>query len=137
MSLTPGVPTFTSNLQGYTPRSFWKRPEDPFGMVALALLIIAGCVGLYEILPLIITLLQNTLYAIGLVAALIAVLWLIFNPTFRNAVSNLFQNVVRFFASWVVETDPIGILRNNLEDMKKAKYDLDQTLQRFSGSDER
>ena len=137
MSLTPGVPTFTSNLQGYTPRSFWKRPEGPFGMVALALLIIAGCVGLYEILPLIITLLQNTLYAIGLVAALIAVLWLIFNPTFRNAVSNLFQNVVRFFASWVVETDPIGILRNNLEDMKKAKYDLDQTLQRFAGSDER
>jgi hypothetical protein len=36
-----------------------------------------------------------------------------------------------------VETDPIGILRNNLDDMKKAKYDLDQTLQRFAGSDER
>jgi phage shock protein A len=44
---------------------------------------------------------------------------------------------VRFFASWVVETDPIGILRNNLDDMKKAKYNLDQTLQRFAGSDER
>jgi hypothetical protein len=44
---------------------------------------------------------------------------------------------VRFFASWVVETDPIGILRNNLDDMKKAKYNLDQTLQRFAGSDEK
>jgi hypothetical protein len=52
---------------------------------------------------------------------LIAILWLVFNPTFRAAVSNLFQNTVRFFASWVVETDPIGILRNNLDDMKKAK----------------
>ena len=68
---------------------------------------------------------------------LVAILWLVFNPTFRTAVSNLFQNVVRFFASWVVETDPIGILRNNLDDMKKAKYNLDQTLQRFAGSDER
>jgi hypothetical protein len=135
MSITPGVPTFTP--QGYSPKSFWKRPEGPFGMVALAILIAGGCVGLYVILPFLITLLQNTLYAVGLAAALIAVLWLAFNPTFRSAVSNLFQNVVRFFASWVVETDPIGILRNNLDDMKKAKYNLDQTLQRFSGSDER
>ena len=137
MSLTPGVPSFTPNLQGYTPKSFWKRPEGPFGMVVLAGLIVAGGVGLYEILPYLITLLQNTLYAVGLAAALIAILWLAFNPTFRNAIRNLFENAVRFFASWVVETDPIGILRNNLDDMKKAKYNLDQTLQRFAGSDER
>jgi hypothetical protein len=36
-----------------------------------------------------------------------------------------------------VETDPIGILRNNLDDMKKEKYNLDQTVQRFSGSEEK
>jgi len=106
-------------------------------MVVLAALIIGGAMGLYAILPYLISLLQDTLHAIALGAVLIAVLWLIFNPTFRTAVSNLFQNIVRFFASWVVETDPIGILRNNLDDMKKAKFNLDQTLQRFSGSDER
>jgi hypothetical protein len=106
-------------------------------MVVLVALILGGCVGLYVILPFLITLLQNTLYAAGLAAVLIAILWLAFNPTFRTAVSNLFQNFVRFFASWVVETDPIGILRNNLDDMKKAKYALDQTLMRFTGSDEK
>jgi hypothetical protein len=137
MSITPLPPSFTQNLQGYTPKSFWKRPEGPFGMVALAALVLGGCYGLYVILPTLIELLQNTLYAAGLAAVLIAILWLAFNPTFRTAVSNLFQNFVRFFASWVVETDPIGILRNNLDDMKKAKYSLDQTLQRFAGSDER
>jgi hypothetical protein len=81
--------------------------------------------------------LTDTLHAAILAGALVAILWLVLNPTFRTAVKNLFQNTVRFFASWVVETDPIGILRNNLDDMKKAKSDLDQTLQRFSGSDER
>jgi hypothetical protein len=106
-------------------------------MVALAALIIAGGIGLYEILPYLISLLQDTIHAVALGAALAAMLWLIFNPTFRTALSNLFQNIVRFFASWVVETDPIGILRNNLDDMKKAKANLDQTLQRFAGSDER
>src|ERR1700690_3557041 len=137
MSLSPITPSFTQNLQGYTPKSFWKRPEGPFGMVGLAAMIVGAGVGLYIRLPFLITLLQNTLYAVGLTAALIAVLWLAFNPTFRAAIKNLFQSTVRWFASWVVETDPIGILRNNLDDMKKAKYSLDQTLQRFAGSDER
>ncbi|MGA9673594.1 MAG: hypothetical protein WBQ94_30665 [Terracidiphilus sp.] len=137
MGLSPIVPSFSQNLQGYTPKSFWKRPEGPFGMVALGALIIGGAVGLYAILPFLISLLTDTLHMVALAAILIAVLWLVFNPTFRTAVSNLFQNCVRFFASWVVETDPIGILRNNLDDMKKAKFNLDQTLQRFAGSDEK
>jgi hypothetical protein len=137
MSLAPVTPSFTQNLQGYTPRSFWKRPEGPFGIAALAALIIGGGIGLYMILPFLITLLTNTIYATALAAVLVAILWLAFNPTFRTAVRNLFENTVRWFASWVVETDPIGILRNNLDDMKKAKESLDQTLQRFSGSDER
>jgi hypothetical protein len=137
MGLSPVTPNFTQNLQGYTPKSFWKRPEGPFGMVVLAGAIIAGAFGLYAILPFLISLLTDTLHMAALAAILVAILWLVFNPTFRTAVSNLFQNGVRFFASWVVETDPIGILRNNLDDMKKAKFSLDQTLQRFAGSDER
>jgi len=137
MGLSPVTPNFTQNLQNYTPKSFWKRPEGPFGVVVLAALVLGGAFGLYVILPYLITLLQDTLHAVALGAVLVAILWLVFNPTFRTAVSNLFQNLVRFFASWVVETDPIGILRNNLDDMKKAKFNLDQTLQRFAGSDER
>src|ERR1035437_841596 len=137
MGLSPVTPNFTQNLQNYTPKTFWKRPEGPFGMVALAALILGGAYGFYIILPFLITMLTDTIHMAFLAAILIAILWLVFNPTFRTAVSNLFKNIVRFFASWVVETDPIGILRNNLDDMKKAKEQLDQTLQRFSGSDER
>jgi hypothetical protein len=137
MSIVPGVPSFSQNLQGYTPKSFWKRPEGPFGMVVLAALIAGAGVGLYVILPFLITLLTNVLYAAALTAALIVVLWLAFNPSFRTAIKNIFESTVRWFASWVVETDPIGILRNNLDDMKKEKYNLDQTLQRFAGSEER
>jgi hypothetical protein len=137
MSLTPTTPNFMQNVQNFSPRSFWKRPEGPFGLVALAGIIVAGGYGLYKILPFIINLLTNTLYAVGLSVAVIAILWLVFNPGFQTAVKNLFQNVVRFFASWVVETDPVGILRNNLDDMVKAKGELDQTEQRFAGSDER
>src|ERR1017187_1754009 len=137
MGISPVTPNFTQNIQNYTPKSFWKRPEAPFGMVVLAALIVGGAIGFYPILPFLITLLTDTLHMLVLAAILIAILWLVFNPAFRTAVSNLFKNMVRFFASWVVETDPIGILRNNLDDMKKAKEQLDQTLQRFSGSDER
>ena len=102
MSLSPVTPNFTQNLQGYTPKSFWKRPEGPFGIAALVALIIAGGIGLYEIMPYIISLLTDTIHAVALAAVLVAILWLAVNPTFRTAVSNLFQNTVRFFASWVV-----------------------------------
>jgi hypothetical protein len=137
MSLSPITPSFSSGLPPYSPKSFWKRPEGPFGLVVLVALIVGAAVGLYVILPYLITLLTNTLYAGALAAVLVAVLWLVFNPTFRTAVKNLFQNTVRWFASWVVETDPIGILRNNVDDMKKEKANLDRTLERFSGSDEK
>jgi hypothetical protein len=137
MSLSPVTPNFSQSLQGYTPKSFWKRPEGPFGMVVVVALIVGAGIGLFLLLPFIIVLLENTLHAIALAAVLIVILWLAFNPTFRTAVRNLFQNSVRWFASWVVETDPIGILRNNLDDMKKEKNALDQTLQRFAGSCER
>ena len=93
MGLSPVTPNFTQNLQNYTPKSFWKRPEGPFGMVVLAALILGGAFGLYVILPYLITLLQDTLHAVALGAVLVAILWLVFNPTFRTAVSNLFQNV--------------------------------------------
>jgi hypothetical protein len=106
-------------------------------MVVLVAMIVGAGVGLFLLLPFIIILLENTLHAIALAAALVVILWLAFNPTFRAALKNLFQNSVRWFASWVVETDPIGILRNNLDDMKKEKGALDQTLQRFAGSCER
>jgi hypothetical protein len=138
MSIQPVTPGFTPRLpNNFSPKSFWQRPEGPFGVVALILMVLAGAYGLYVVLPLLITLLENTLYAALLVGALAAILWLVFNPTFRTAVKNLFQSTVRWFASWVVETDPIGILRNNLDDMKKEKNNLDQTVQRFSGSEER
>src|SRR5579863_2449063 len=137
MSLSPVTPNFTQNLQGYSPKSFWKRPEGPFGVVALAAVVGGAGVGLYVILPFLISLLTNLLYAGALTAVLVVVLWLGFNRSFRAAIRNLFQSVVRWFASWVVETDPIGILRNNLDDMKKEKASLDQTLQRFAGSEER
>ena len=54
MSLVP-LPNFTQNLQNYTPKSFWKRPEGPFGMVVLVALIVGAGVGLYVILPFLIT----------------------------------------------------------------------------------
>ncbi len=75
MSLVPVTPSFTQNIQNYTPKSFWKRPEGPFGMVVLVAIIVGAGVGLYVILPFLITLLTNTLYAGALAAVLIAVLW--------------------------------------------------------------
>ena len=51
MGLSPVTPNFTQNLQGYTPKSFWTRPEGPFGMVALAAIVAGGAYGFFIIFP--------------------------------------------------------------------------------------
>src|ERR1039458_10726082 len=99
MGISPVTPNFTQNIQNYTPKSFWKRPEGPFGMVVLAALIVGGAIGLYAILPFLITLLTDTLHMVALAAILIAILWLVFNPTFRTAVSNLDRKSTRLNSS--------------------------------------
>jgi hypothetical protein len=57
MSITPVTP----NL-----KSFWDRPEGKTGMVFLVAGGIAASVGLYFLLPFLITLVANTLYLGGI-----------------------------------------------------------------------
>jgi hypothetical protein len=59
----------------------------------------------------------------------------VMNGTVQNLAKNIFQSICRGIAMIYTTIDPIGILKNNLDDMRKAKAELDQTIQRFSGSD--
>jgi hypothetical protein len=52
----------------------------------------------------------------------------------QNLAKNIFQSVCRGIARTYTTIDPIGILRNQLDDMKKAKEELDDTVQKFAGS---
>jgi hypothetical protein len=119
----------------FTPKSFWKKPEGVPGMVLTALGIAAGVWGLYLALPFLLSVVWGTVnLAIG-IAILAAIGYVVTNGTIQTLAKNVFQSFCRGLATFYTTIDPIGILKNQLDDMKKAKGQLDQTIQRFAGSD--
>ena len=129
------TPTNLSNLSNFSPKSFWSKPEGTPGKFIMAIAALAGGWGLYLALPFLITLVSNLIYLGALVLALVLGVLIVMNPTVQNLVKNIFQSICRGIATVYTTIDPIGILKNNLDDMRKAKAELDQTIQRFAGSD--
>jgi hypothetical protein len=131
MATSPTVPDFSN----FSPKSFFSKPEGKPGMILMAALGIAGMYGLYLALPFLITLVTNLLTLCLLVGALVGLIALVMNGTVQTLAKNIFQSICRGIATMYTTIDPIGILKNQLDDMKKAKAELDQTIQRFAGSD--
>lgn len=129
MSTTP------TSFANFSPKSFWNKPEGKPGMILMAAIAAAGAYGLYIALPFLISLTENLILLGALVGVLIAMVALVMNGTVQNLAKNIFQSVCRGIAMAYTTIDPIGILKNQLDDMKKAKSELDQTIQRFAGSD--
>ena len=119
----------------FVPKSFWKKPEGVPGYILTAIVAAAGIYGLYLALPILLSVtwgLVNLSIGIG-VLALIG--YVVTNGTVQALAKNIFQSICRGIATIYTEIDPIGILKNQLDDMRKAKAQLDQTIQRFAGSD--
>jgi hypothetical protein len=125
----------TPNFSNFSPKSFWSKPEGKPGMVLMAALGIAGAYGLYLALPFLIALTENLILLSVLIGVLVGMVALVMNGTVQTLAKNIFQSVCRGIAMAYTTIDPIGILKNQLDDMRKAKAELDQTIQKFAGSD--
>src|SRR5271166_5214473 len=125
----------TPSMSNFSPKSFWNKPEGKPGMILMAALAAAGAYGLYLALPFLIALTTNLIELGVLVGVLVGMIAMVMNGTVQTLAKNIFQSVCRGIAKAYTEIDPIGILRNQLDDMVKAKKDLNDTIQKFSGSD--
>lgn len=103
---------------GGKPKSFWKRPEGVTG--TLFLLGIIGGLGyvLYTFGPQLIALTSNILYLSLLLLALGAIVYMVLDPKMRNLVWYMYKSVMRGLTSMFVTIDPIGILKNYVEDLQ-------------------
>jgi len=99
-------------------KSFWSRPEGTTG--ALFLLGIFGALGyvLFTYSAQILTIISTT---IGLVASLLvlgAIIYMVLDPKMRTLVSYMYKSVMRWITGVFVTIDPIGILKNYIDDLK-------------------
>ncbi len=121
-------------LQKTVDRSFWEKPEGKTGILFAALAVGAGSYGLYRILPFIISLLENTVHATLLAGVLVVLTSPIWNSKVRLLTSYFFRSAMRAITGFFVEIDPIGILKNYIEDLKKNQLNMERQIANLKGS---
>jgi len=88
-------------------------------MLFIAGLLIGGGYLLYIALPTLIVLAQNTLYLVGMLLVLFAILYMVFDPRMRTLISYSYRSIMRWLTGVFITIDPIGILKNYVQDLEK------------------
>ena len=107
------------DAQEFKPKSFWQRPEGVTGGIFL----VAGVAGIAYLMsifgPVILAALSNTLYLGVTIMAIAALLYMVIDSKTRNLIGYMYQSAMRWITSLFVQIDPIGILKNYLDDLRK------------------
>lgn len=119
--------------QNFKIKDFWERPEGMAGMLFGAIALIGGGALLYKALPYLITLAQNTIIFVVELLVLAGLLYVIVDPKFRKLLAYFYKSVMRWITSVFIEIDPIGILKNYIEDLKKSKGNMDSRIAQLRG----
>lgn len=114
--MTMSVPDFSGQLA--KPKSFWGRPEGKTGL--LFLLAILGGLGylFVKYLPQILAFASNLLGLVVTSIALGAIIYMALDPKMRTLVSYLYKSTMRKITGLFITIDPIGILKNYIEDLE-------------------
>lgn len=99
-------------------KTYWQRTEGKVGKTVLtALTVGGGLVAWFYVVPLVITLLANTLIAGALAVALVTSLFILTNKDFQSLVSFLFKRGIYKATDAVYRIDPIGVLRVSIANL--------------------
>ena len=117
----------------FKPKSFWKRPEGVTGAIVLGGIVIGGGILLASVLPLLVSLVQSTLGLVVTLLILGAVIYMALDPKMRNLVWYMYKSTMRWITGLFVKIDPIGILKNYVEDLKSNLTKMNQQINRLRG----
>ncbi len=123
--------TATPNLK--QAKSFWKRPEGVTGAIFLIGLVVGGGFLLATILPTLIGLAQNTLYLAIMIVVLGAILYMAFDPKMRNLIWYMYKSFMRWITGLFVELDPIGILKNYVDELDGNLKKMNRQISQLRG----
>lgn len=126
----------TQSFEGasnFKPKSFWKRPEGVTGLIFLIGLIAGGGYLLFTFMPVLLQLAQNTLYLGLMIMAIAAIAYIIIDPKMRNLIGYMYKSIMRGITSLFVQIDPIGILKNYIEDLQKNLREMGKQIGALKG----
>ena len=100
------------------PKSFWSRPEGVTGIIFLAAIVLGGGFLITTFWSTLVTLAGSLLGMGAMLLALGAIVYMAIDPKMRTLVSYMYKSAMRKITGIFVTIDPIGILKNYLDDLK-------------------
>lgn len=101
-------------------KTFWQKPEGVTGALFLFGLIAGGGYLLLSNIGLIGALVGNVISLSITLAVLAAIIYMVLDPKIRGMVSYMYKSVMRAITGIFVTIDPIGILKNYVDDLAKS-----------------
>ena len=109
----------TPNLGGSSKsKSFWKRPEGTTGLVFLIGIILGGGYLLSKFIPHLIAAASSIVSLSIMLLVLGAIIYMVLDPKARSVVGYMYKSLMRKITSIFVTIDPIGILKNYVDDLE-------------------
>jgi hypothetical protein len=120
------VPSGGSKPHKFT---FWDKPEGTLGMVVAAALAIAGGMGLYHVLPFIVSLLSN-IFTAALLILTIGVMFyaLVLDDSLRKFLGLRYKLLMKALTYSVIKEDPALFLRYTQEVDQKRLDQINKNL---------
>lgn len=110
-------------------KSLWKRPGGTFARIT-AWIAMGGIAVVFckYILPLMIAATQNLIIFVVELCVLAAILFIVTSKEFQRALSLTWLQVMRKLYGLIVNIDPINILQNGINEMKKKLQVVDENV---------
>jgi hypothetical protein len=118
---------------GVKPKTFWERPEGVTGQIVGVSLIAGAGLLLYKALPYIITLLQNTIHATLLGVVVVILGFIVTDKRFWRLGKYMYMSLMRKITQIFVEIDPIGIMKNYVEELQQKLANMNTRISKLSG----
>lgn len=99
-------------------KSFWSRPEGKTGAIFLGALILGGGYLLTKLVPLLLANMGNIMVLAGSLLVIGVLLYMVLDPKMRTLIGYMYKSVMRWITSIFVTIDPIGILKNYVDDLE-------------------
>ena len=118
-------------------KPLWQTPEG-IGLILIAIAGVSTVIWAWgTLLPFLIKMLQDTLHFAALCAVVAVLVWILTNRQLRMLAWNLYRIFMRGLAGLVITIDPIGILKNKIEEMESDKEKLDAQVGLLDGAREK
>lgn len=117
----------------YKQKSFWQRPEGVTGFIFLLAAVLGGGWLIFSLLPAIIGAFSSILGMSLMLLTLGIVVYMVLDPKMRALVGYMYKSTMRWITSIFVQIDPIGILKNYIDDLRGNLKKMDKQISKLRG----